>query len=53
MIPDILNIVIPLFEIKNRKSSIKSHYIDDPSSFKEIALLVILVISGLIIVSLL
>jgi len=53
MIPDILNIIIPLFELKNRRLAIKSHYADDPSSFKEIMLLVIIVISGLIIVSLL
>jgi hypothetical protein len=53
MIPDILNIIIPLLELKNRKLPIKIHYADDPSSFKEVLLLVIIVISGLIIVSLL
>jgi len=54
MIPDVLNIVIPLLELKSRTLSIKRHYAaDDPSSLKEILLLVIIVISGLIIVSLL
>lgn len=53
MIPDILNIIIPLLEIKNRRLTTKNRYTDDPSSFKEILLLVIIVISGLIIVSLL
>lgn len=53
MIPDILNIAIPLQELKNRKLFMKNHYMDDPSSFKEILLLVIIVISGLITVSLL
>lgn len=53
MIPDVLNIIIPLWELKNKKLSIKSRYADDPSSFKELLLLVIIVISGLIIVSLL
>lgn len=53
MIPDVLNIIIPLIELKNRKSTIKNLYEDDPSSFKEILLLVTIVISGLIIVSLL
>lgn len=54
MIPDVLNIVIPLLELKTRKLSIKSHYTaDDPSSFKEMLILVIIVVSGLIIVSLL
>jgi len=53
MIPDILNIIIPLFELKKRRLTIKNRYADDPSSFKEILLLVIIVTSGLIIVSLL
>ncbi|XP_015367830.1 PREDICTED: uncharacterized protein LOC107164495 isoform X2 [Diuraphis noxia] len=53
MIPDILNIIIPLLEIKNQRLTIKNRYADDPSSFKEILLLVIIVTSGLIIVSLL
>lgn len=54
MIPDILNVVIPLFKLKKQKLSIKTHYADDdPSSFREILLLVIIVVSGLIIVSLL
>ncbi|KAL5233700.1 hypothetical protein ACI65C_001110 [Semiaphis heraclei] len=53
MIPDILNIIIPLLEIKNRRLTIKNRYADDPSSFKEILLLAIVVTSGLIIVSLL
>jgi len=53
MIPDILNIIIPLLEIKNRRLTTKNRYADDPSSFKEILLLVIIVTSGLIIVSLL
>lgn len=53
MIPDVLNIIIPLLEYRNKKVAIKNRYADDPSSFKEIILLVIVVISGLIIVSLL
>lgn len=53
MIPDVLNIIVPLLELKNRKSSIKSYYEDDPISFKDILFLVTIVISGLIIVSLL
>lgn len=53
MIPDVLNIIIPLWELKDRKLAIKSRYEDDPSSLKEILLLVMIVISGLIIVSLL
>lgn len=53
MIPDVLNIIIPLLELKNQKSPIKIGYADDPSSFKEMLLLVTVVVSGLMIVSLL
>lgn len=53
MIPDVLNIVIPLLELRSRKHFNKNLYADDPSSFKEILFLVIIVISGLIVVSLL
>lgn len=54
MIPGLLNIVIPLLELNGRKLSIISHYTaDDPSSFKEMSLLVVIVVFGLIIVSLL
>lgn len=53
MIPDVLNIIVPLLELKNQKPTIKYHYADDPSSFKEILLLVTVVVSGLIVVSLL
>lgn len=53
MIPDILNIILPLWELRDPKLTFKSRYEDDPSSFKEILLLVMIVISGLIIVSLL
>lgn len=53
MIPDVLNIIIPLLEFKKTKLTIINRYEDDPKSCKEILLLVIVVISGLIIVSLL
>jgi len=53
MIPDILNVVIPLLKLKKQKLAIKTHYTDDPSSFREVLLLVVIVVSGLIIVSLL
>lgn len=53
MVPDVLNIIISLLELKKTKLAIINRYEDEPSSFKEIFLLVIVVISGLIIVSLL
>ncbi|XP_050520866.1 uncharacterized protein LOC126894139 [Daktulosphaira vitifoliae] len=53
MIPDVLNIVISILELQKKRKVMISYYGDETSSTKEIVFLVIIVISGLIIVSML
>ncbi|XP_050443625.1 uncharacterized protein LOC126847448 [Adelges cooleyi] len=53
MVPDMLNVVVPLLEMRKRRMVSKSYYADETGGYKEICFLIALVISGLIFVSLL